>query len=64
LDCLVVNYLTTFILPECDTVRAPFLEGEPVFEGSNLLTQSHLQLVVRHDTVIQPGLRLLDAEDA
>jgi len=25
LDCLVINYLTEYILPECDTVRAPFL---------------------------------------
>lgn len=63
LDCLVINYLTRYILTECDTVRAPFLEGDPVFDGSNLLTQSHVQLVVKNDSCIQPGIRVLDKED-
>lgn len=63
LDCLVINYLTSFILPECDTVRAPFLEGEPIFHGSNLLDQSHLQLVVRNASCIAPGIRLMGRED-
>jgi hypothetical protein len=63
LDCLVINYLAAYILPECDTVRAPFLEGDPIFSGSNLLSQSHLQLVVRHESCIEPGIRLLPKED-
>jgi hypothetical protein len=63
LDCLVINYLTERILPECDTVRAPFLEGDPIFPGSNLLSQSHLQLVVRHDYCIEPDVRLMTEEE-
>jgi hypothetical protein len=63
LDCLVINYLTEYILPECDTVRAPFLEGKPIFDESNLLSQSHLQLVVRHESCIESGIRLLHEED-
>jgi hypothetical protein len=63
LDCLVINYLTRYILSECDTVRAPFLEGDPIFKGSNLLTQSHLQLVVKNDACIQPGLNFLHEGD-
>lgn len=64
LDCLVINYLTTYVLPECDTVRGPFLEGDPVFPGSRLLTQSHVQLVVRHENCIESEFRLLLKEEA
>ena len=50
LDCLVINELVaaadesgiTF-----DTVRSPFLEGEPAFEGSRILRESHIQVAVR-----------------
>ena len=52
LDCLVLNYLTTYVLPECETVRAPFLEGDPIYEGAMLLGQSHIQLVVRAQSCI------------
>ena len=62
LDCLVINYLTTYVLPECDTVRAAFPEGHPIYEGSMLLTQSHIQLVVRNQACIKPGLKLLHME--
>ncbi|WP_049761722.1 hypothetical protein [Candidatus Korobacter versatilis] len=59
LDCLVINYVGEYIMPECDTVRAPFLEGAPIYPGSNLLTQSHIQLVVRKSARIRPDLKLL-----
>jgi hypothetical protein len=62
LDCLVINYLATYILPECSTVRGPFLEGDPVYDGSMLLTQSHVQLVVRHQHCIVSGPKLLKPE--
>jgi hypothetical protein len=62
LDCLVINYLTSFVLPECDTVRAPFLEGEPIFEGSMLLTQSHIQVVVRNPRCILSDIRVIPQE--
>lgn len=63
LDCLVINYLCERILPECDTVRAPFLEGDPVYDGSALLTQSHVQLVVRNNACIQLSPRALFKEE-
>jgi len=63
LDCLVINYLCGVILPDCDTVRAPFLEGDPIYDGSALLTQSHLQLVVRNSTCIRKPLRALLKEE-
>jgi hypothetical protein len=47
LDCLVINYVVEYVFPECETIRAPFLEGLPIFEGSNLLSASHIQIVVR-----------------
>lgn len=30
-----------------DTVRAAFIEGEPVFEGSAIRSDTHIQLCVR-----------------
>lgn len=63
LDCLVINYLCGVILPECESVRAPFLEGDPIYSGSALLTQSHIQLVVRNETSIRLPLRALFKED-
>jgi hypothetical protein len=49
-DCLILNQLlanaeragVTF-----QTVRGPFIEGPPAFEGSPIRTQSHIQLAVR-----------------
>ena len=47
LDCLVINYVAEYVFPECDTVRAAFLEGPPIFEGSSYFSESHIQIVVR-----------------
>jgi hypothetical protein len=63
LDCLVINYLCDVILGVCETVRAPFLEGDQVYEGSALLTQSHVQLVVRKSSRIQSEFRALLKEE-
>jgi hypothetical protein len=62
LDCLVINYLCKVIFPECETVRAPFLEGDPIYDGSALLTQSHIQVAVRNSSCIRSPLRMLDWE--
>ena len=52
LDCLVINELdkAARVMPgvAIDTVRRPYLEGDPVFEGSKILTESHIQLPVRN----------------
>jgi hypothetical protein len=50
LDCLVIN---EFVKAAEDnginiqTVRCPFLEGDPVFPGSGILKESHIQIAVR-----------------
>jgi hypothetical protein len=62
LDCLVMNYLTAYILPESETLRAPFLEGDPIYDGSMLLTQSHIQLVVRVPSCILSSPKLTSQE--
>jgi len=62
LDCLVLNYLTTHILPECETVRAPFLEGDPIYDGAVLCRQSHIQLVVRAHSCILSKPKLASEE--
>lgn len=51
LDCLMINAATELnegrVHPEdFQTVRCPFLEGEPVYEGSMILRRSHIQLAV------------------
>jgi hypothetical protein len=58
LDCLVINYVAEYVLPECETVRAPFLEGLPIFEGSALLSASHIQIVVRKPNGIIRNVRM------
>jgi hypothetical protein len=63
LDCFVINYLCGMILTECETVRAPFLEGHPIYDGSALLTQSHVQIVVRNNACIMPSFRMLFKEE-
>lgn len=52
LDCLVLNYLADKCL-RIDTVRCPFHEGLPIFEGSQLLNLTHIQLVVRSEEAIK-----------
>ena len=42
-----------------DTVRACFPEGEPIFPGSAILSQTHLQIAVRHATCILRVHRVL-----
>jgi hypothetical protein len=49
LDSLIINNLVatadgTGIA--FDTVRSPFLEGEPAFEGSRIFRESHIQISV------------------
>lgn len=53
LDCLVVNSLVATLKERgvgVQTVRCPFLEGEPAFPGSAILKESHLQVAV-----VDPG---------
>lgn len=52
LDCLMINELAETIRlgrkATIDTVRCPYLEGDPVYQGSKILAESHVQLAVRN----------------
>ena len=55
LDRLVVNELCDSLAAEqvyFDTVRGCFPEGVPLFEGSQLLSQTHVQIAVRNPSCI------------
>ena len=51
LDCAVLNFLhetrKAEDLPPFDSIRAPFLEGQPLFAGSKLVEKCHVQWWVR-----------------
>ncbi len=44
------------------TVRCPFEEGEPVYEGAMLKTQSHVQIAVRDNACISSRVFLMRPE--
>jgi hypothetical protein len=52
LDCAVLDWYLDFAEHQegqrYDTVRCGFPEGEPVYPGSGILTQTHIQLTVRN----------------
>jgi hypothetical protein len=55
LDCAVINYLVKQAAQtgtQFQTVRAAFLEGEPVFPGSAILRETHIQIAVRDPSCI------------
>ena len=51
LDCLVINNVVAWTEKQrrlrFQTVRCPFLEGEPAFPGSAIFRESHVQIAVR-----------------
>lgn len=52
LDCLVINTLCDANPGLYGVVRAAFPEGDPIFPGSALQEQTHLQVAVRDAKVI------------
>ncbi|MEW4569382.1 hypothetical protein AB1L88_16075 [Tautonia sp. JC769] len=55
LDCLIINELFAYADRDGMTfqsVRCPFLEGEPAFPGSAILQESHIQIAVRDPACI------------
>jgi hypothetical protein len=55
LDCMVVNTCIDELRrrgAEYDTVRAAFLEGEPVCPGAGFSRESHIQIAVRNSACI------------
>ncbi|WP_194725084.1 hypothetical protein [Noviherbaspirillum malthae] len=61
LDCAVVNALhglrSKSGLPEYDSIRGPFLEGSPVYEGAGFRAQNHIQICVRTTACIKGYFR-------
>jgi hypothetical protein len=56
LDCAVINYLHENRKAEGDqpfhSVRAPFLEGAPLYSGAGFHSRTHLQLCIRDEAQI------------
>jgi hypothetical protein len=51
LDCAIINYyLDRLSLQDVpvDTVRGAFLEGEPIFPGTTISAETHIQIAVRN----------------
>lgn len=51
LDCAVINDCIDQLAAQgliYDTVRGAFLEGEPVFEGTTISSETHIQIAVRN----------------
>jgi hypothetical protein len=72
LDCLVINELIASLEVNSgirfQTVRSPFLEGQPAFRGSGILRESHIQIAVRDRECIlgifRPNLKERSRRDA
>lgn len=56
LDCAVLNHACEDVFPrrgiQVSSIRAPFDEGKPIYEGSQILDLSHVQIAVRNLNVI------------
>ena len=68
LDCAVMNALHLYRKDrgesEYDSVRGPFLEGEPLYEGAGFRTENHIQLCVRNTECIKGYFRPLHRKAA
>jgi hypothetical protein len=57
LDCAILNYVHTLNkrakLPEFDTVRGIFVEGDPAYPGSEIYHKTHVQIAVRNPACIK-----------
>lgn len=43
--------------PGYDSVRGPFLEGEPIYDGAGFRSHSHIQICVCNDACIKGYFR-------
>lgn len=64
LDCAVINYVHAAREqdgePAFDTVRAPFIEGPPLYENAGFHERTHVQICVRNSQRIIGYFRPLD----
>lgn len=65
LDCLVLNALHELRrlsgMQEFDSVRGPFLEGDPIYPGAGFRSHSHIQICVRNTDCIKGYFRPIPA---
>lgn len=65
LDCAVLNTLHTLRERDghaaFDSVRGPFLEGEPIYEGAGFRSHTHIQICVRNLACIKGYFRPIAA---
>jgi len=47
LDCLVIDYVCDVLKPGFTTIRAPFEDGDPVYQGSRITSMAHVQICVK-----------------
>jgi hypothetical protein len=63
LDCAVINHLHDLIRTDgrqpFDSVRAAFIEGEPVYPGATFRRKNHIQVCVRSRTSIKGYFHVL-----
>ncbi len=61
LDCAVLNYLNEYRKerkdPNYDSIRAPFLEGDPIYPDAGFRANNHIQICVRDETCIKGYFR-------
>ena len=54
LDCSVINTLHTMRdaggEPSFDTVRSPFIEGQPLYPGGKIMAKTHVLICVRNES--------------
>lgn len=64
LDCLVMNALHALRdgskQPAYDSVRGPFLEGDPIYDGAGFRSHSHIQICVRSTECIKGYFRPIE----
>lgn len=62
LDCAVINHLHSMLKaakePALDTVRAVFIEGDPIYEKSGFYERSHIQICVCNPDAIKGVFRV------
>jgi hypothetical protein len=63
LDCTVMNTLHGIRAeshqPAYDSIRGPFLEGEPIYEGAGFRSHTHIQICVRELACVKGYFRPL-----
>lgn len=63
LDCMVLNSLHSYRVdkkqPYYDSVRGPFLERDPIYEGAGFHSHTHIQICVRNEHCIKGYFRPL-----